>query len=255
MWPTRSRPGACPSASADRELTRRPGGRDARPALRVVALDRGGGDPAGQPLPGRARARSRSTDVREIHSHPVALDQCRKLLAVAAATRSQSPSPTTGDAASTVAGLGDPTVVAIASERAARINGLTRHRRQRRRPPGGVHAVRLGRALHAPRPPRRRVAHGLLVHDRSPAGRAAHAIEPLARHRIDLNLLVSRPIPSRPFSYRFDAVLGGHPLDRNLGDAAGDARAHGGAPRLRLLPRRPQGRNSFVHAGSHGLIG
>ena len=49
----------------------------------------------------------RSSEVREIHSHPVALDQCRKLvaslpnaLAVAA--------PTTGDAASIVAGLADP---------------------------------------------------------------------------------------------------------------------------------------------------
>src|SRR6476661_3082361 len=42
------------------------------------------------------------------------------------------------------------------------------------------------------------------------------AIERLSRHAIDLNLLVSRPIPSRPFSYRFDAVLSGHPLDPEI---------------------------------------
>ncbi len=47
-------------------------------------------------------------------------------------------------------------------------------------------------------------------------GALHHALEPLARHGIDLNLLVSRPIPSRPFSYRFDAVLGGHPLDPEI---------------------------------------
>ena len=28
--------------------------------------------------------------------------------------------------------------------------------------------------------------------------------------------LVSRPIPLRPFDYRFDCVLGGHPLDAEL---------------------------------------
>ena len=60
------------------------------------------------------------------------------------------------------------------------------------------------------------MADGVLLHDRSPPRALFHALEPLARHGIDLNLLVSRPIPSRPFSYRFDAVLGGHPLDPEI---------------------------------------
>jgi prephenate dehydratase len=30
---------------------------------------------------------------------------------------------------------------------------------------------------------------------------------------------VSRPIPSRPFDYRFDCVLGGHPLDHDVATA------------------------------------
>ena len=63
-------------------------------------------------------------DVREIHSHPVALDQCRRLLASLPDALAVA-APTTGDAAAIVAELGDPTVVAIASDRAARINGLT----------------------------------------------------------------------------------------------------------------------------------
>jgi prephenate dehydratase len=39
------------------------------------------------------------------------------------------------------------------------------------------------------------------------------AIEPFGRHSLDLVQLVSRPIPSTPWRYRFDAVLAGHPLD------------------------------------------
>jgi prephenate dehydratase len=154
-------------------------------------------------------------DVREIHSHPVALDQCRKLIeslphaiAVAAAT--------TGDAASVVAKLGDPAVVAIASDRAARINGLVvldanvgDHPEAFTRFVSVATYTRLDR-----RDGDWRTAFSFTTDHRP--GSLFHALEPLARHAIDLNLLVSRPIPSRPFSYRFDAVLAGHPLDPDI---------------------------------------
>src|SRR5262249_24406460 len=39
------------------------------------------------------------------------------------------------------------------------------------------------------------------------------AIEPFAVAGLDLDRLVSRPLPSTPWSYRFDAVVAGHPLD------------------------------------------
>jgi prephenate dehydratase len=153
--------------------------------------------------------------IREIHSHPVALDQCRKLvaslphaLAVAA--------PTTADAASIVADLGDPTVVAIASDRAARLNSLTVIDGN-----GGDHPEAYTRFVSiAPytRLDRRdgewRTAFSFATDHRP--GALFHALEPLSRHGVDLNLLVSRPIPSRPFSYRFDAVLSGHPLDPEI---------------------------------------
>ena len=155
------------------------------------------------------------SDIREIHSHPVALDQCRKLLsslphAIAVAA------PTTGDAASIVAGLADPTVVAIASDRAARINGLTiidgnvgDHPEAYTRFVSVAPYTRLDR-----RDGPWRTAFSFTTDHRP--GALHHALEPLARHGIDLNLLVSRPIPSRPFNYRFDAVLGGHPLDPEI---------------------------------------
>ena len=64
------------------------------------------------------------------------------------------------------------------------------------------------------------------------------ALEPLARHAIDLNLLVSRPIPSRPFSYRFDAVLSGHPLDPELSATLKEMRELTAELRSELAERR-----------------
>jgi len=62
-------------------------------------------------------------DVREIRSHPVALDQCRSLLA-SMPWATAVVAATTGDAAAAVAALGDPSVAAVASARAARMHGL-----------------------------------------------------------------------------------------------------------------------------------
>jgi prephenate dehydratase len=157
----------------------------------------------------------RLSEIREIHPHPVALDQCRRLLASLPDAIAVA-SPTTGDAASVVAGLADPTVVAIASDRAARINGLTiidgnvgDHPEAFTRFVSVAPYTRLDR-----RDGQWRTAFSFTTDHRP--GALFHALEPLARHGIDLNLLVSRPIPSRPFSYRFDAVLGGHPLDPEI---------------------------------------
>src|ERR1044072_5239808 len=46
------------------------------------------------------------------------------------------------------------------------------------------------------------------------------AIAPLAERGIDMVQLVSRPIPSRPFDYPFDCVLGGLPPAPDARDAA-----------------------------------
>jgi prephenate dehydratase len=61
-------------------------------------------------------------------------------------------------------------------------------------------------------------------------GALPHAIEPFAHAGLDLVRLVARPIPSAPWSYRFDAVVAGHPLDTTVREAlaelAGRTRAH-----------------------------
>ena len=155
------------------------------------------------------------SEIREIHSHPVALDQCRKLIASLPDVLAVA-APTTGDAASIVAGVGDPTVVAIASDRAARLNRLTiidgnvgDHPEAYTRFVSIAPYTRLDR-----RDGDWRTAFTFTTDHRP--GALFHALEPLSRHGVDLNLLVSRPIPSRPFSYRFDAVLSGHPLDPDI---------------------------------------
>jgi prephenate dehydratase len=170
-------------------------------------------------------------DVREIHSHPVALDQCRGLLAsLPGATAIVA--ATTGDAAAAVAELGNPAVVAIASTRAARMHGLVALADD-----VGDHAAYTRFAALAPytRLDRRhgewRTALTFETHHRP--GALHSAIEPLARRAIDMVQLVSRPIPSRPFDYRFDCVLGGHPLDEEVAAALTEMRAE--TARLRVF--------------------
>jgi len=170
-------------------------------------------------------------DVREIRSHPVALDQCRGLLArmpwataVVAAT--------TGDAAAAVAGLGDPSVAAIASARAARMHALVSLADD-----VGDHEAYTRFAALAPytRLDRRdgewRTALTFETHHRP--GALHRAIAPLAERGIDMVQLVSRPIPTRPFDYRFDCVLGGHPLDEDVAAALVELRAE--TARLRVF--------------------
>src|SRR5206468_5536842 len=47
-------------------------------------------------------------------------------------------------------------------------------------------------------------------------GALVSAIEPFARAGLDLQRLVSRPLPATPWKYRFDAVVAGHPLDLSV---------------------------------------
>lgn len=150
--------------------------------------------------------------IKIVRSHPAALDQCRRLLAgmpwataIAAAT--------TADAASEVSERKDPTEAAIASERAAKMYGLTVIARD-----VGDHSEAYTRFVSVAPYTRLdresetwRTAFSFVT-DHQPGALHA-AIEPFGRHRLDLVQLVSRPIPHSPWRYRFDAVLAGHPLD------------------------------------------
>jgi prephenate dehydratase len=151
-------------------------------------------------------------DIRIVRSHPAALDQCRRLLAILPGATAIA-AATTADAAHEVAEHGDPSEAAIASERAARTYGLTviahdvgDHPEAYTRFVSVAPYTRLDREGE-----RWRTAFSFLT-DHKP-GALHRAIEPFARHDLDLVQLVSRPIPATPWRYRFDAVLAGHPLD------------------------------------------
>lgn len=164
------------------------------------------------------------SDIRVLHSHPAALDQCRQLLA-AMPWATVVATATTADAAAHVAEHGDPAEVAIASDRAAKLYGLTiidesvgDHEEAYTRFVSIATHVRLDR-----NDGRWHTAFSFVTNHQP--GALHLAIEPFARHSIDLVQLVSRPIPKTPWRYRFDAILEGHPLDLHVREALAEVRA------------------------------
>lgn len=163
-------------------------------------------------------------EIAVIRSHPAALDQCRRLLA-AMPWATAIAAPTTADAAAEVAASGDASHAAIASERAAQVHGLEVLADDvGDRPDAYTRFVSLARHTRLDRDGRPWRTAFSFVTDHRP-GALHRAIEPFARHGLDLVQLVSRPIPGAPWRYRFDAVLVGHPLDEDVRGAISNARA------------------------------
>jgi prephenate dehydratase len=152
-------------------------------------------------------------EIRVVRSHPVALEQCRELIARLPGVETIA-TATTAAAAAQVAASAEHGEAAISSERAAQLYGLTVLEADvGDHPEAFTRFVALARSMRvdgAGRPDWR-VAFSFVT-DHRPAA-LFHAIEPFAAHGIDLLQLVSRPIPQSPFTYRFDAVLAGHPCD------------------------------------------
>jgi prephenate dehydratase len=177
-------------------------------------------------------------EIKVIHSHPVALDQCRRLLA-AMPWATAIAAPTTADAAAQVAADADPSEAAIASDRAASLYGLAVIAAD-----VGDHPEAYTRFVSVATYTRLdgngtawRTAFSFVT-DHQP-GALHRAIETFARHGIDLLQLVSRPIPQSPWRYRFDAVLDGHPLDPIVREALADLRDR--SRQLRLFGSYPAG--------------
>lgn len=183
--------------------------------------------------------------IRTIHSHPMALDQCREFLAtlpdavaVAAAT--------TATAAQDVSQR-DPTHVAIASPRAARLYGL-----QILRDGIGDHPEAFTRFVSVATYTRLdrdgdnfRTALSFVTDHRP--GALYHVLGAFARNDIDLVQLVSRPIPHSPFRHRFDAVLRGHPLDPDVAKALAELRTQ--TRRLLVCGSYPVDASDVVETG------
>ena len=159
-------------------------------------------------------------EIRLVRSHPSALDQCRLLLDRLSHAQIVS-AATTADAARETAEGGDPRAAAIASAEAASRYGLVTLADDVGDAPAFTRFVALAPYtwLGAPRE-RARTAFTFVADHRPGALHAA--IEPFALAGLDLLRLVSRPLPSTPWSYRFDAVVAGHPLDPTVRHAFGE---------------------------------
>jgi prephenate dehydratase len=175
-------------------------------------------------------------EIRVVRSHPAALDQCRRLLA-AMPWATAIAAATTADAAAQVAQHADPAEAAVASERAARLHGLTviagdvgDH------PEAYTRFVSIATYMRLDGNGTSWRTAFSFVTDHQP-GALHRAIEPFARHGIDLAQLVSRPIPHSPWRYRFDAVLAGHPLDSVVREALVEVSAR--TRRLRVFGSYP----------------
>jgi prephenate dehydratase len=149
-------------------------------------------------------------DVRVVRSHPMALDQCRLLLArMPSATVMQT--STTAEAARQAAAEGDPTVAAIVGVEGAALYGLSVIAENVGDSPAFTRFVSIAPYTRVDVDPgSARTA--LTFATRHRPGALHAAIEPFAKAGIDLERLVSRPLPATPWKYRFDAVIDGHPL-------------------------------------------
>lgn len=181
-----------------------------------------------------ALARVPLEEITIVRSHPQAIDQCRELLA-SMPWATAIASSTTAGGAKLVAEHCDSHEAAIAPLRAAELFGLAvlledvgDHKEAYTRFVSLGTATRLDRngggggPGHPPSGDWRTAF--AFVTDHRP-GALHRAIEPLGRHEIDLVQLVSRPIPQTPWSYRFDAVLAGHPLDHVISETLVEMRA------------------------------
>jgi prephenate dehydratase len=150
-------------------------------------------------------------EIRIVRSHPVALDQCRRLLASLPQATAIA-AGTTADAAAQVARDADPAEVAIASERAATLHDLfVLAADVGDHPEAYTRFVAVSRHTLLGDGPDWRIAFSFQT-DHQP-GALHRSIEPFARHALDLVQLTSRPIPQTPWRYRFDAIVSGSPHD------------------------------------------
>lgn len=183
-------------------------------------------------------------DIRRVESHPVALAQCERFLAAHPHIARIAAEDTAGSVRHVVA-LGDRTRAAIAGELAARTYGARILRRN-----VSDHADNFTRfVLLEPATTGARAGAANLRDGRSAdrlsltfelrhqPGALLRALQPFAAARLNLLRIESRPIPGRPWEYRFFldiAAQAGPPLSQALKGLKSATR------RMRLLGHYPQ---------------
>ncbi len=174
----------------------------------------------------------RMEELREIHSHPQALSQCRSFLS-GYPNIVQVPSLNTALSARSVAQWKDTRRAAIAGSYAARLYGLHILRENIHDNPYNttrfVVISRENRSLRAPNKA------SVTFHVANQVGSLAQLLTCFAQHNVNLSKIESRPIPGRPWEYfffaDFEGVIDEAELNKALSAASGCARE------LRLLGR------------------
>ncbi len=172
------------------------------------------------------------SSVREVHAHPLVIEECGRFLGTLAGAR-VVPSVDTGVAARDVAASGDPSLAAIAPPEAAERYGLTELANTIANHPDNYTRFVLF-AAHGARPeverlrttmgPRARTS--LLLSTRHEHGALAACLGVLAKANINLAKLESRPKPGRPFEYAFYIDLEGDRADPQVATALEQLQQH-----------------------------
>ncbi|HYJ47823.1 MAG TPA: prephenate dehydratase [Pyrinomonadaceae bacterium] len=169
-------------------------------------------------------------NIKTVASHPVALAQCQRFFATHPQIRPLLAEDTAGSVAQVIKG-GDLTCAAIAGRRTAEVYGgaiLLEHLED--------HAENYTRfVLLAPSAESSDDADKLSLAFKLPHRPAAlyHALEPFARHRIDLIKIESRPIRGRPWEYHFSLDLHASIKDGGVREALAEIEEY--AREVRLL--------------------
>lgn len=151
--------------------------------------------------------------VKRIVSHPQPLAQCRRSLA------ERFPGVPLETASSTAAAAGlaakEASVAAVASELSAKIYGLRAVAAHIHDQPGNV--TRFLVVGSDPQPPASgRDRTSLVIAVRDEVGVLGRILQPFSENRVNLSMIESRPLPGRPWEYRFFIDVGGHIDDEDL---------------------------------------
>jgi chorismate mutase/prephenate dehydratase len=160
-------------------------------------------------------------DVRVVCSHAQALAQCRKWLEQNLPDAEQQPTPSTATAAERASRSAD--IAAIASPVAAELYGLQVVRSGIEDNPSNTTRFLV---ISRNPPPRssRDITSLLFSIKRDEVGALHRALEPFARHGVNLTRIESRPTKVRAWEYIFFCDFEGHANDENVSRAIAELR-------------------------------
>ena len=148
--------------------------------------------------------------ITTIESHPVALAQCEEFFRARPQLKRMATEDTAGSVRKIVE-AGDPTYAAIASRRAAEIHGGKIVREHVEDNPENYTRFLLLGPLSKASDAANKLS--LVFETAHRPGALFHALGPFARRKINLMKIESRPIPGRPWEYRFYLDLQASALD------------------------------------------